>query len=80
MWVLRKATSSWPCGDDRGPDDDVNTEVKFLRKAAASLRVFDLQFWVCGRSSGSFGTRARVHLSLVGQALRVLVGPRLGFG
>ena len=63
--------------DDGGLEDDVKAEVKLLRKATASLLIFTSSFGVW-TSSGSFGTRARVHLCLVGQALRVLVGPRLG--
>ena len=64
--------------DDVGPvEDDVKDEVKLLRKAAASLPIFDLQFWCVDVQWILWDARARPSC-LVGQALRVLVGPRLG--
>ena len=49
--------------DDGGLEDDVKAEVKLLGKAAASLFILTSSFgaWT---SSGTFGTRTRVHLVL----------------
>ena len=50
--------------DDGGLENDVKAEVKLLRKAAASLFIFDLQFWCVDVQVDLLG-RARASIFLL---------------